>query len=79
MKNGYGGFLLKDGTLANSDYKASSALTHVYFMNDQRFFKKFRLIYGLRIERFNQKLTAIKNLNEPVNINEVVTDLYSIA
>ena len=74
MKNGQGGFLLNDGTLANSDYEASSALTHAYIMNDQRFFKKFRLIYGVRVERFNQKLTSIKNLNEPVDINSVVTD-----
>ena len=66
---------LDDGTYANSDYDASSSLTHVFLMNDQRFFKKFRLIYGARLERFNQKLTTVKNLNELVNLNTVVTDV----
>lgn len=75
LENGMGGFVLGDGTLANSDYDASSILMHAYAMNDQRFFKKFRLIYGLRIEKFNQKLNSIKSLNEAVNINSTVTDL----
>ncbi len=74
MANGKGGFMLEDGTLSNSDYNASSALTHAYIMNDQRFFKKFRLIYGLRMESFNQKLNSIKNLNDTVTINTTVTD-----
>ncbi len=75
LKTGEGGFLLNDGTLSYSDYDASSALIHAYLMNDQRFFKKFRLIYGARLERFNQKLNSVKNLNELVQINTVVTDL----
>ncbi len=75
LSNGKGGFMLGDGTLPNSDYNASSALTHFYIMNDQRLYKLFRLIYGLRVERFNQKLSSLKNLNETVDINSVVTDL----
>ncbi|CAN5871988.1 TonB-dependent receptor [soil metagenome] len=74
MKNGKGGFLLADGTLANSDYTASSATTHAYIMSDQRFFKKLRLIYGVRMESFNQKLTALKNLNDTINLNTTITD-----
>jgi TonB-dependent receptor len=74
MKNGKGGFLLNDGTLSNSDYDASSVLTHAYIMDDQRFLKKFRLIFGARIERFNQKLNSIKNQTDTININSVVTD-----
>lgn len=74
MSNGKGGFLLNDGTLPNSDYSASSALTSAYIMNDQRFFKKFRLIYGVRMERFNQKLNTFKDISKEVNINTVISD-----
>ncbi len=74
MKNGKGGFLLNDGTLGNSDYDASSTLTNAYVMSDQRFFKKLRLIYGIRMERFSQKLNSIKNLHDTINLNTVVTD-----
>lgn len=74
MKNGSGGFLLNDGTLANSDYTASSALTHAFIMNDQRFHEKFRLIYGVRMERFNQKLNSLVNLSTTVHLNTTNTD-----
>ena len=74
MANGKGGFLINDGTLSNSDYTASSALTHAYIMNDQRFLKKLRLIYGVRMESFNQKLNSIKNLRDTINLNTKVTD-----
>lgn len=73
MKNGSGGFLLTDGTPSSAGYDASSALTHVYVMSDQRFLKDFRLIYGLRIERFHQELNSMRNA-DPVIINTVITD-----
>ncbi len=74
MANGKGGFLLSDGTLSNSNYSASSVLIHAYIMNDQRFFKKFRLVYGVRMESFNQKLNSVKNLSDTIQINTTVTD-----
>ena len=74
MKNGLGGFLIQDGTLPNSDYTASSTTLHAYIMTDQRFFKKFRLIYGVRMERFNQKLDALIDLSRPVHTDTVITD-----
>lgn len=74
MSNGKGGFLVNDGTLPNSDYDASSELTSAYIMSDQRFFKNFRLIFGDRMERFNQKLNSFKDINKAVNINTVITD-----
>lgn len=72
--NGKGGFLLEDGTLPNSDYTASSVLKHAYIMSDQRFFKKIRLIYGLRLEQFNQKLNALDALNKPLSKDSTVND-----
>ena len=70
-----GGFILRDGTQPNADYDASSALSHAYLMNDQRFFKKFRLIYGARLEKFNQKLNTLRGLNDTIVINTVLTDI----
>jgi outer membrane receptor protein involved in Fe transport len=56
QKSGLGGFLLKDGTLSGSNYNATSTTTHAYIMSDQRFFNKLRIIYGVRVEKFDQKL-----------------------
>jgi outer membrane receptor for ferrienterochelin and colicin len=75
MKNGMGGFLINDGTLSNSDYDASSSLTNAYLMSDQRFFKDFRLIYGVRVEQFNQKLHAIRGFSDTINLNTTKTDV----
>lgn len=70
-----GGFLVNEGTIENSNYQASSSLSHVYLMNDQRFFKNFRLIYGARIETFNQKLNTFNNSLAPlVNTDTTITD-----
>lgn len=74
MANGKFGFQIEDGTLSNSDYTASSAMAHAYILSDQRFFKKIRLIYGVRMESFNQKLNSIKNLIDTVRLNTKVTD-----
>jgi hypothetical protein len=72
--DGKGGFMLQDGTLPESEYDATSALTHIYLMNDHRLFTKLRLIYGLRMERFNQTLTSIKDQRDTINLNTTVTD-----
>ena len=74
LKNGQGGWAIIDASLPNSNYNASSTTTHVYIMNEQRFLKKLRLIYGVRMERFNQKLHTIKGLRDTVNLNKTVTD-----
>lgn len=77
-KTGLGGFILSEGTIDNSNYDASSSLSHLYLMNDQRFFKKFRLIYGIRIEKFNQKLNSSteKPSTPPllINLDTTITD-----
>ncbi len=58
LDNGKAGISVQDGTLPYSEYVASSTNTHAYIMNDQRFFKKLRLIAGVRMESFDQKLKA---------------------
>jgi len=42
-------------------------------MNDQRL-NKLRLIYGVRMESFNQKLNSIRNFNDTIRLDTVVTD-----
>lgn len=78
MANGNGGFLLNEGTISNSNYEATSKLIHGYIMSDQRLFKKFRLIYGARVEQYNQKLNTIYDslsVDPPIVLNTTVTDL----
>ncbi len=71
--NGKGGFLLNDGTLAYSVYDATSTLANAYIMSDQRFFKKFRLIYGVRMESFNQKLNSFRD-RDTISVNTNIQD-----
>ena len=75
LPNGRGGFKLNDGTEANATYTASSALTHVYLMTDQRLLKNIRLVYGVRVEKFNQKLNSVRGFQDTVNLNTVITDV----
>jgi len=76
MENGKGGFLLRDANTPNSNYTASSTTTHAYIMNEQRFLKNFRLIYGVRMEQFNQKLNSPSDfVGVPdIQLDSTVTD-----
>jgi TonB-dependent receptor len=76
LANGKGGFLIRDANAPNSDYDATSSILHAYLMNDQRFFKKFRLIYGVRMEQFNQKLNSPSGFAgvPPLSLDTTVTD-----
>jgi TonB-dependent receptor len=76
LANGKGGFLIRDANAPNSNYDATSSTLHAYLMNDQRFFKKFRLIYGVRMEQFNQKLNSPSGFASvpPLSLDTTVTD-----
>lgn len=78
LTNGKAGISIADATLSNSSYEASSSIAHGYLMNDQRFYKKFRLIYGIRVESFNQKLNTPKS-TEAVNLDSTVVDVLPSA
>ena len=73
LSNGKATILVNDATVPNSAYDASSSTSHAYLMNDQRY-KKFRLIYGLRMESFNQKLVAAQRGLGAININYTKVD-----
>ena len=73
LSNGKASILVNDGTVPNSAYDAASSVLHAYLMNDQRY-KKFRLIYGVRIESFNQKLVAAQRGLGAINVNYTKVD-----
>jgi outer membrane receptor protein involved in Fe transport len=79
MANGKAGLAVQDGSIPNSAYIASSTTSHAYIMNDQRFFKKIRMIYGLRMESFNQKLVAAQKGLGAININYTKVDFLPSA
>lgn len=73
LSSGKATILVNDATVPNSAYDASSSVLHAYVMNDQRY-KKFRLIYGVRMESFNQKLVAAQRGLGAININYTKVD-----
>ena len=79
MANGKAGVSVQDGSVPNSEYVASSTNTHAYVMNDQRFFKTFRLIAGMRMESFNQKLVAAQRGLGAINLNYTKVDFLPSA
>jgi Carboxypeptidase regulatory-like domain/TonB-dependent Receptor Plug Domain len=73
LSNGKATTFVNDATVPNSAYDAASSTMHAYLMNDQRY-KKFRLIYGVRIESFNQKLVAAQRGLGAINVNYTKLD-----
>lgn len=58
---GKGGFKLTDGTKPSDQYDAQSTLNAAYLQLDNRFSKRFRFIYGVRAEYFQQELKSLKD------------------
>jgi hypothetical protein len=73
LSNGKATTLVNEATVPNSAYDASSSTLHAYLMNDQRY-NKFRFIYGVRMESFNQKLVAAQRGLGAININYTKVD-----
>lgn len=69
---GVNGFTLNEYTKTTDRYSAGSKLKAAYLMFDNRF-KKFRLVWGVRVEDFTQtlftRLTETENLN--INTNKI--------
>ena len=74
MANGKGGFLLLDGTNPTFAYGANSTLYAAYLMADSRFGKKFRAIYGVRYENFNQQLNSFRDFTNELKLNTSKAD-----
>jgi outer membrane receptor protein involved in Fe transport len=83
QSSGKNGFTLIDNSAPTDEYGASSDIFASYFMVDNRY-KKFRLIWGVRAESFNQKLFSliVKTDEYPkgeVNINTTKRDFLPSA
>lgn len=72
---GKGGFKLTDGTRFSDQYDAQSVLNAAYIQLDNRFGKRFRFIYGVRGEYFQQQLNALRDDNSELKINSKKLDI----
>ena len=71
---GKGGFKLTDGTKPSDQYDARSMLNAAYLQLDNRF-GRFRFIYGVRLEHFQQELTALRDNLSEIKINTKKLDV----
>lgn len=71
---GLNGFKLNDITNASHQYDANSRLFASYIMSESKFGKRFRAVYGLRYEAYNQQLLSATRNNEIVDINTDFND-----
>jgi len=75
---GVGGFKLEEATKLNDSYTASSDLQSGYFLSDNAF-KKFRLIWGARIESFDQTLASFEDDGTEVGVDTTTVDILPSA
>ena len=69
------GFVLKEVTTPTDAYTASSKLFAAYLKIDSKIGARLKLIYGLRVESYNQKLSTYRTgINEKFEIDTLVTD-----
>lgn len=67
------GLTLYDGSLGNDKYKADSNLNSGYLMIDN-LYKKFRLVWGLRVEDFSQNLFSKSDSGASIVVNNSQLD-----
>ncbi len=75
---GVGGFKLTDGTKPSDRYTASSRLFAAYIMLDNKY-KFARIVWGARLENFNQKLNAKYSTTDSVHLNSTKVDILPSA
>ena len=72
-------FLIDEATNPSDRYVATSATNSGYVMLDQKLFNKLRLVYGMRVEQFVQRLNTKTPNNDSLKINNVKTDFLPSA
>ncbi len=75
---GVNGFTLFDLTKYNDSYKAGSKLNAAYAMLDNRF-KKFRLVWGIRVEEYTQTLETRLTETEYLDMEDKKMDILPSA
>lgn len=76
---GPGKFILGEINNRNFDYLATGTLHAVFLQLDNQFSSKWRMVWGVRMEKFSQSLDGANNSNKPVTINTGVTDFLPSA
>ncbi len=79
LANGLNGFGLAEGAEPTYIYDASSDLSAGYGMLDQRLGKRIRIVYGARVENYQQQLNSTDANSQPVNINSTKLDVLPSA
>ncbi len=69
-----GGFKLTDGTKVSDRYTANSTVHAGYIQVENTLFKQSKLVYGVRMEHFNQQLFAKKDDLSDLELNTVKID-----
>jgi outer membrane receptor protein involved in Fe transport len=78
ISSGVNGFTLFDFTKLTDAYTAGSKLNAGYWMLDNRY-KKFRLVWGIRIEDFTQTLNSRVTLTDNLDLDKHQTDVLPSA
>jgi len=76
---GVGGFALKDNSKLTDTYTAGSNLTAAYAMFDNRYRDKIRLIWGARLENFQQTLSTTLDNKSKFKLDSTVLDILPSA
>lgn len=69
------GFQLKESTNPSDSYEANSHLFSSFVMFDNKLFKKLRVVWGLRFEKFNQQLNSVTYGGDTVQIDTTYNDI----
>jgi TonB-dependent receptor len=64
----YGGYALKSNYKPTDSYSAKSKLASAFIMFDNRFKERYRLIWGVRMESFEQDLYTVLDNGTPLDI-----------
>jgi TonB-dependent receptor len=75
---GEAGFSIDEITNPSDIYSGESQLTATYLMLDNKLPYNFRLVWGARLEFFNQQLTSYDYTNNPVNVNTKSSDFSNL-
>lgn len=67
-------FLIDEATNPSDRYSATSATNAAYIMLDQKLFKKFRFVYGMRWEQFIQRLNSKGPNGDSLKVNNTKND-----
>jgi TonB-dependent receptor len=74
-----GGFKLEEATKQNDKYTASSQSNAGYLMLDNQLFEKLRIIWGVRVESYQQKLSTNNDDGSPSVIDTSTIDFLPSA